>query len=424
MANGPLSYYDPDEIEDAVCDLLDLNLTDEASTLVRHGLSLHPGNATIEYWAIWIGLHTSHVEEAEKMFEKYKGSDDSAALRLKFTFQLLHGHPRIALQDFTTALREGKVPPADWVNTIEELFDALPNVVLIPFMTEAAELIKDDAESLSRISAILIDTGQFEQAAPILERSLDLNAYDIYSWQDLARCYMLMHDKDKCMEACEYGLAIEADNPLLSFIRGYMLYDQSHYADCIPYLLNARRFAEGKIGARNLNMSDAEIQQQINITYELLGLAYMETEQNEQAKECFDILTERDPSNIQGYMHLASIFLLEGDQNTALNFINQAYSLNPHDESVCSLRISVLTSMHRFDEVIDSLRAAIKLFPRKRTYLIAYAEILRQTDHKQEADTVYRKLLKMRVREKAYRQIMRDYFESIGDNEALEQLKD
>ena len=74
MATGRLSYYEPNEIEDAIYDLLDLNMIGEAESLVEHGLRLHPNNETIESLTIWIYLHNHRAEEAEALFKKYEES--------------------------------------------------------------------------------------------------------------------------------------------------------------------------------------------------------------------------------------------------------------------------------------------------------------------------------------------------------------
>jgi tetratricopeptide (TPR) repeat protein len=422
MATGRLSYYEPNEIEDAVYDLLDLNMIGEAESLVEHGLRLHPNNETIESLTIWIYLHNHRAEEAEALFKKYENSTADWVLRLKFSIEVLHGHPNRAMKEFIDQLKENKVSPPDWINTIEDMLEVIPSEVLSSHIIEAVKYIDRNADTLGRIGSILIDTGYHQEAAVVLEKALDIDAYDIYSWQDLARCYLLLQNMPKCQEACDFGLAIDENNPLLCFIKGYILHEDMKFDECIPYLQKARSFAEGKVNMRNVGLTAKDIQLQANVTYELLGLSYLETDRIAEAKECFEILTERCPGNASAYIHLTSLYLTEGDLNKAKECITKVISLSPEDETACSLYVSTLMSMQEYDEALSALEKAIKQFPNKSSFRIAYAELLYRLDKKEKADEAYRALLKMEIKEPAYRQLLKNYFSSIGDEEALQEL--
>lgn len=424
MANDRLSYYDPEEIEAAVYDLLDMNMIEDAEYLAEQGMQQHPNDDSIEKLVIWIYLHNHKIEQSEEMFYKFRNEDSDWSIRMKFSFVVMHGHPQKAIQGFFEYLRNGQIAPLDWVNTIDEMFEALPFDVLTPYLVQASDVIQKDAESLGRIGGMLIDAHCYEEAAKTIEKALDIDAYDIYSWQDLARCYLLLQKFTKSMEACEYGLAIDEKNPLLGFIKGYIHYQNLEYKECIPYLQYARKFAEGRMDVRNLNMTESEIQQQINVTYEMLGFAYMETEHSEEAKECFEILTERNPRNAMPWLQLASLYLYEGDQNKANEYVSHAILLDPKDETARSLQISILTSMHKFEEALTALKEILRLKPKNRSYLLAYAELSLHSGKKKEADKAYRKLLKMGKMDKAYHQLLLAYFRSIGDDEAIRQLSD
>ena len=48
MATGHLSYYETEEIEAAVFDLLDLSMVDDAEYLAEAGLNMHPNDEDTE----------------------------------------------------------------------------------------------------------------------------------------------------------------------------------------------------------------------------------------------------------------------------------------------------------------------------------------------------------------------------------------
>jgi tetratricopeptide (TPR) repeat protein len=422
MSNGHLSYYDAEEIENAVDDLLDLSMIDDAEYLTEAGMNMHPNDEDLEKLLIWIYLHNHKGEKAEQMFAKYRNDGTPGSHHLAFNIDVMHGHPRRALETYIDQLRKGNVPPNEWADTVDEMYDAIPLAILSPFLKEACPYIKGDAELLGKFGSMLFDAHLYDEAIEMLEKSLDLDAYDIYSWQDLARCYMLQMDIDKCIEACDYGLAIDEGNALLGFIKGYILQQEGKYAECIPLLTNARRFAEGRVGMNNVNASEEEIQQQIELTYELLGFAYIETSQNDQARECFSILAERNPGHIVARMQLANLALLDGDINEAKKQLDDVLGIDPKFEAAQSLLVSVLLSTHEFDKALATLKNLIKQKPRNRSYLMAYAQLCLHTEHKAEADSIFRRMLKLHIKDKSMRSMMRDYFLSIGDEEAAKEV--
>jgi len=424
MANDHISYYDPDEIEAAVYDLIDMNMLEDAEYLAEQGLLQHPNDDSVEKLVIWIYLHNHKIVKAEEMFQKYRSEDSDWNVRMNFCFMVMHGHPHKALEYYSKFLQNEQFTPSDWINTIDEMFDAIPSVALTPFLVKASNFITNDAETLGRIGGLLIDAKQYEEAAKVLEKALDIDAYDIFSWQDLARSYLLLQNLPKSQEACEYGLAIDEKNPLLGFIKGYIHYQNLEYKECIPYLVNAREFAEGRMNVRNLNMTEEEIQDQINVTYEMLGFSYMESNMSKEAKECFEILTERNPKKTSPWIQLAGIYLYEGNLNKAKEYVSHAVQLDPKDEGSRSLQISIFTTMHDFPNALKALKEVMKLRPRNKSYILAYAELALHTGLKKEADAAYRKLLKMGKLDKSYRQLMLAYFQSISDDDAVRILNE
>lgn len=424
MANSHLSYYDTEEIESAVLDLIDANMMEDAECLAEHGAQLHPNDETVEKILIWIYFHHHKTEQAEAMYQKYCNDGTDWSIRMHFAFTVMHGHPKAALEEFLAALDNHQITSIDWITTIDEMYEAIPIKVLVPYLIKAIDRTNDNAETLGRIGNFLIEAYKFDEAIIALEKALDIDAYDIYSWQDLARAYILKEDVEKCLEACDYGLAIDEQNPLLSFLKGYILFNRKENKECIPALEVARRFAEGKIEPRNFNIPDSELQDQINVTYEMLGNAYLDDEQIDKAQDCFEILLERKPDSIVPYIQLSSIHLLKGDMNQALQYTQKGIEVDPESETVRTLHVSILTSMRDFNGALKSLKKLTQIKPNNHNFLMAYAELSRHIGNDKEADKTYRKLLKLGDLEQSYTQLLRDYFTSIGDDDALKKLEE
>lgn len=421
-ANGNFSYYDSEEIEQIAFDLIDDGNMSDAQYVADMGLKQHPDDESIQKLAIWIYIHSHRVGEAERLFEKIKDDGSEATFRLKFCLMVLHGHPQQALNELTEATKTKFLSPIDWITTIDEMNEAIPLELLPKYLLEVSKLDTNTAESLARIGAKLMDCDKLDKAIVVLEKALDIDTYDIYTWQDLARCYFELGDMKRATEACDYGIAIEPENALLNFMRGYVHYQRKEWNEAILKLEVARRFAEGKADADIWGMTEKQIQEQISVTYHMLGFSYCQTGKMEKAIECYNILKEREPSNPESFMRISSIYLASGNLNEAAYYAKQASEVEPLNTEIRAMLVSVYTTMHKFDEAVAELQAILRIKPNNKNYLLAYAELQSHLGHNTEADEAYRQILALKPKDKATRTLLKNYFASIGDEDALSQL--
>lgn len=391
--------------------------------MAENGVRLHPDDETLEKLLCWLYIHTQQVDKAELLFAKYEKDGSESTIKLRFCFDVIKGHPQSALSSFIQYLTDGSIKSLDWITTIDEMFDAIPREVLAPYLVQASKTIDDNAEALGRIGAMLMDCHHISQAALVLEKSLDLDAYDIFSWQDLSRCYFELNDMDKCAEACDYGLAIDPENPMLNFTSGYLHYNNQEWEDAIQTMEVARRYAEGRLHNDNILLSEDEIQENANITYQILGHSYNCMGETEKAIECFEILLERNPNNEDAIMALSTLLLDLGDLPKTLELTDKALRLLPSSSNILSLKASVLTSMHRYDEALQILQDLHRLKPKSKNFLLAIAELANAINRHETADEAYRSLLKLHPKDKTTRDRLWEYFASIGDSEALNELE-
>lgn len=423
MSQGKFSYYEPEEIQDAVMDLMDDGNREDALLLAEEGKKQHPDDEEMDKLVIWMYIHNNRTEEAASLFEKYRNDNQDSSLCLKFSLEVLKGDPDKALKTFFTSLKDGAVGPTEWLNTIDEMFETIPSHLLPKWLAKAVPFVKK-AEEMGRIGGFLMDCCQFKQAADVLEKALDIDAYDIYSWQDLARCYMELKEDDRSLEACTYGLAINDQNPLLHFISGYICSNKNDYKQSIEHLEMVRQYAEGKMQSKMFSLPKDELYQQISVAYSLLGHAYIETEQFEKARECYECLYLREPANMEAILQLVTVEMMIGDSPKAAEYIIQALERNPKDSIVLSMYVSIMTTMHRFDEALEGLRNLIRIKPRSHNYQLAYAELLLHCKKTEEADKAFRKLLASKPRQGTVLEALTIYFESIDDNAALQQINE
>lgn len=427
MANGHLSYYDTQEIEDIVNDFLDSGDIEGALEAVNCGLSQHPGDEFLEKSLIWILVHDHQAEKAEALFEKYKDDGSDMTARLQFSFDVLRGDYEKGMERFMSVLSAGKIEPIDFLAAIDEMFDALPKRTLLKHLKKLLPLVgTSNAEVLGRLGALLMDAGDLKSATKAIEKALDIDAYDIYCWQDLAKCYHGLEKNKKCHEACDFGLAIEPENPLLNLL--YVVtaqvssHSQSDWMEQLEHLNHTRMYIEGRSKSKCGMGSDEETRRYSTITYELLFQTYLALDMEKEAKECMDIAIARTPENEDMFVDLITLLMEKGDQQWALKIIDKVLKHNPDNLKMRLLKVSVLASCVDIDQAYEALVTLSNDSPDDEMMLLARAELARKLKKAEDTDVCYRKLLAMHPKSEIVCTMMRFYFTEIGDNDALEQI--
>lgn len=418
---GQFSYYESDEIEQIVYDLLDdCHMLESLFVLDNIGLKLHPGDSMLLKIKALIYIHIGRVEDARALYLPFKDDNTFASEMLRVAFEIVDGRWRSALKGEIVKLKRKQLRSIDFVNIVDEVWDLLPRDWFDDYLIQASKVINDDAEALARLAAMLMDLGQKKYAIPVLEHSLDIDAYDIYSWQDLARCCFELEDYGKCEEACDLGLAIDETNPVLHFMRGNIrMLVNKDYAGAVEDLVFCRDYAEGTLKHEDLNIPMGEKETQVSLAYELLGQCYTNLDKADDAIKCYLKVVERNPKKHDAFLCLTQLYLDKGNLPEALAMIDKAILLSRRNTTYLSLKVSILASMHRFDEAIEVLDKLIILKPKSKNFILAKAELALGIHKFELADTEFRKLLLMAPHDSSTITLMKEYFESIGDIEAL-----
>lgn len=428
-ADGKVGWYSTDDIEQLVYDLLEEGDADEAMRACQMGLDQHPGDEFLELVEAKVLIHMHRSDEAERLMKGKAENDNPFSISISFGILVRRGKVNEAFSYLREMIETGKIATIEYVEIVDEMFEDLPMETTAEELQWVAHRSisqhttgEQEAEALGRIGALLMDCFHHKEAIPILEKALDKDAYDVYTWQDLSRCQFEIKQYDKCANSCEMGLAIDPNNPLFNFALGFIRYNNGEYEDCVEHLKIACQYAEGKLKHEEVRIDRTEAEQQTALSYEMLGNAYIQLDRIEEAIGCFEKLLERSPRIGEIYMKLATLYMGKGDTPKALSNIDKAIKLQPEQTEFKTLRVALLTDMHRFDEALDQLDELIKLQPRSKAYLLAKAELSMSLHHYAEADKAYRKLLKLKPKDEASKELIRAYFESIGDTDALNMI--
>lgn len=428
--DGKIGWYSTDDIEQIVYDLLEEGDANEAMCACQIGLDQHPDDEFLEMVEAKVLVHMHRIDEAERLMTGKEETYSPFEISIRFGIMVNKGNVLQAFDYLHEQLTNEKITSLEFVEIVDEMFDCLPHATLASHLQQAASFCisndknqKEKAEALGRIGAMLMDCNCHGEAIPILEKALDQDAYDVFTWQDLSRCQFELKQYDRCANSCEMGLAIDPNNPLLNFALGFIRFSDEDFEGSIEHLKIACDYAEGKLKHEEVRIDRTEAEQQAGLSFEMLGTAYMHLDRTDEAIECFLKLADRAPKADEIFMKLATLYMSKGDTPSALIQIDKAISLQPTLTEYKTLRVALLTDMHRFDEALAGLDELLKQQPRSKSFLLAKAELSMSLKRYDEADKTYRKLLKLKPKDYASKELMRAYFESIGDDEALKMIE-
>lgn len=426
LKKGESMYFDVEEIIDIAQDFQTDGQFDSALHVVETGLQQHPNDEDLELMVVLYLLYLNRLNEAAEKLEPYKEQNTPVVIHLKFGLKVLKGQERGALKMLLKHLRQHDITSYQWDYIFTDFKEDINfDVDISDYLYDTARLIDNDPNTLSNIAAELAIVNHIEEAIEIAEKTLDLDAYDIRAWQILARCHFDMQNTEKALEACEFGIAIDENNPILHFTRGYIRLLNSEYKLAIEDLKMYLDIVEGRIEypAIDFNADDPIINMQIQIAYDIIAQAYNlnnDPQHEIEYLEKTDLYAARDPKII---LRIAAALLTWGDLPMALERIEEGLEVYPKNTDMLAFKTSVLTSMHRFDEAFETLGQLNKISPRAKHFWLARAELALHLNKNDEADKAYRRLLKLKPKDKTLQELLTTYFTCIGDNDALEEIK-
>lgn len=430
LADNKVSYYSSEDIQQVVYNLLEECDETEAMRACNIGLDQHPDDETLELVKAKVLLYQHNYDEAAFLLKNNSEKSSPFGIGIQFGIDIATGDQRKAFEQLLAYLKAGEISALEYIEIVDELFEQLPHQLSSEFIRKAADLLtnelsasnEQDAEALGRMGALMMDSNCIKDAIPILEKALDVDAYDVYSWQDLTRCQFELKRFEDCRNSCEMGLAVDPSNPIFHFVLGYILFYDGEVEACIEHLEQTRLYVEGKLKHEEVNIDKSELDHQISLTYELLGNAYKLSGHNDKSQACYETLVMRFPHFDEGYYRLSILATEKGDTPLALHYIEEALFISPENTTYEAFRVTLLNNLHRFEEALSGINHLVKLEPKSKAYLLAKAQMSLNMNHYKEADDAYRKLLKLKPKDEMTRELMRAYFESIGDEEALKKL--
>ncbi len=208
---------------------------------------------------------------------------------------------------------------------------------------------------------------RFDKAIESFMEFIEIEPTSIQAHCFLGDCYEQIENYDSALSA--YQRVIEIDNTESEgwFGAGMIYYQKNDFKEAITYILKALEF-DGQ-----------------NLDYWLnLGYVYEEAGKNDEAIKCYHHITKLDRADKEAWLALTSLTMKDGDFDKSLNYLREAFSQFPDDDSI-NVRLAVShLKLGKTSLCLKFLETALKLNHKANSEFEYYIPVDLQIDAIQE----------------------------------------
>nr|WP_294478605.1 tetratricopeptide repeat protein [uncultured Bacteroides sp.] len=351
IAKDQQLYLDADQLADIADWYASERRFDDAQKAISYGLRLHPGNTDLMIEQSYLYLDTQNLQRAKDVAE---------CINEEF-------EPDVKMLKAELYLNEGKLEEAQQlINSIDDAENDLGTIIEIVNLyldlgfQEAAKEWLDKGEIpygheedfLAVKAEYLASVQKIKEAIPYFDKLIDLAPFNPAYWMGLAKCYFIIEDVEKAIEACDFALAADE-----KYGEAY-----AYKAHCYFYLNNSDAAIENYQKAMELKAIPPEL------GFMFMGMSYTNKEEWLKANDCFDIVVQK--------------FEEEEDPNSLL--LIDTYNS----------KANVLAKLGEFDEALLMCAKARKINPDEAFIIITEGKIYLEKEMVEEADKIFKKALK------------------------------
>lgn len=422
----PMPYTEEKVWVDLLSEFIDENEYELARKACLLAKEQHPYSEAFCLSYIQILIYLNQPQQARIEIEPYKNEDMQEVAALLFGIECAEGKIDEAFEHMIERLKTKKVSPEIFTYAISDYWDAIKDKNIANHLVSATEHFGKEAKMMTEIAIYLRDIGQLELSNRVFEHSLDIDAYYLKNWHNLINNHYQLGNLDKCIECCDFGIAIDPECSLFHFAKALSLSQKDRTDEAIAELIQSKklliyRLQDGTI-AEELNSEEEGYQQLVTILLSL-GECYMKKGDKDMAFKTFRDAYEIDDSDPDVNYNLTTHYYEMGDLASSSMHIDKAIEAEPSNKQYLSLKVAIQTAKYEFEDALKTLDSILKYHPRSQNFLFIKAELALHLKKQELADATFRRLLKLNPKNEFYRTTMLHFFQNIGDEEAVRKLE-
>ena len=357
-------YLDGDQFADIADRYAFERRFNEAQEVINYGLYLHPENTDLLVEQAYLYLDTQKIQEAKEIASSITEEYNTEVKMLKA--ELL--------------LTEGQLEAAQYIiNTVEEAdeLETIINIVYLyldmgypecakEWLDNGKKTFGNEEDFIAVTADYLAATNQTEAAIIQYNQLIDVDPYNASYWVGLAKCYFIIENSEKAIEACDFALAANEKFGEAYAYRAHSYFYLNNsdaaiadYQKAIEYKAIAPEVGNMFIGMAYTNKEDWSNADQCYLevirlfkekgdgnspllvdTYTNAALATFELGNHEEAHEMCARAREINPSEPIVDLTEGKIYLKEGKDQEAFN----AFKVALNDDSNADMWFQVATA--------------------------------------------------------------------------------
>jgi tetratricopeptide (TPR) repeat protein len=376
LERGEVFFIDTSELEDIINYYLDFNLLKKAEKAVRFGKTIYPYEVLYTIKEAEIQLAKGNANNAQKLLYKARDLEprNTEIARLLGDAYLAKKQFQRAIDCYEFALEyeadseeiRFKLARVYYLTHKEHL--AIQHIYALPPSFMASEF------DYQEFAALFIELEQPEIAEQFFNAFIERDPYSFAAWYYLALVFQKFEMYEKAINAFEFCIAIDDQNPDGFQGKGNCLMEKGAYTEAIEYLKKAldNEFDEGEILCNiaecyeNMeNLSSAKyyyfraVKADPMLDDAYFGLAMIYKKQGKHKQREINLLKAIELDELESMYHieLAELYLEYNEEEKCLYSYKKAYELDPETPEVILDYAQALHHFEHTDIAIKKLEA-------------------------------------------------------------------
>lgn len=267
---------------------------------------------------------------------------------------------------------------------------------------------------------LLITEKKFDAACDMLGKFLEKQSDDAFGWSLLGLSKLILGEKDIAAEAADKGIAIAPNATFSLLVKSYTSQARFHYEAALAttrkileiepsHLLARVHLAQLRFGGGYIKEADRIIQEAVlddpenALVQNTLGFVRLARRRPREARRAFEATIKYDASMGDPHLGLALIHMRKGDEKKAMQELSTAVLLEPNRSIYLTYWAKMLYQLKRSDEALDMLDKAAVLDPHDPSPLYYISWIKNGMNRPTEAIRALQKAIQLNDNRAIYR---------------------
>lgn len=379
-------YFESDELTLIAEYYAGKKMIAELQNVLQYALNLYPDNIDIQAYICHTLIAEGKLAEAENLLRSLPDQEDQEVLFLWATLCIERGELQKANEIFLKIEQEDDDVLIQ-LDIADIYMDYNKGKEALIWLEKANKKAPDNPEVWDSLSAYHYTYGNMNTAIEYFNKLLDENPYETRHWINLTHCFLRQEKTQKALEAIDFALAINEQNPIALELKGLCYMQQGDAAQTCKYFLQIEETSPNRQRIRQMMsecyfaMQDYEkaieyidkVLSENNIAdferailFQKRALSHIFLDKIEQCKQDIENGLSYDKQYAPLYLTLGEYYIRVGKYTEAQTEIAYAEALASDKEEI----IESISQVYFRNELLDEALTCYEYMEKSYPYLV------------------------------------------------------